>query len=90
MGKRLTESQGPPGDPREASTSSLPISLLALPFPPGSLGGYTGVFLGCSFVTFMELLVYIGLVVAVWVKDLRNWLCGEVHPTAKERAGSAD
>ncbi|KAK8384611.1 hypothetical protein O3P69_014287 [Scylla paramamosain] len=55
-----------------------------------SLGGYTGVFLGCSFVTFMELLVYIGLVVAVWVKDLRNWLRGEVHPAAKERAGSAD
>ncbi|KAG0729312.1 hypothetical protein GWK47_030615 [Chionoecetes opilio] len=55
-----------------------------------ALGGYTGVFLGCSFVTFMELLVYIGLVTAVWVKDLRFWLRGEVHPTAKDTPDATD
>ena len=55
----------------------------------GSLGGYTGVFLGCSFITFMEFLVYFGLVVAVWVNDVRTWLRGEVYPIDKDPAAAA-
>lgn len=38
----------------------------------GTLGGYTGLLLGCSIVTFLEIFVYIGLIAAVLFKDCRE------------------
>ncbi|XP_071531274.1 uncharacterized protein [Panulirus ornatus] len=45
-----------------------------------TLGGYTGVFLGCSFVTFIEIFVFLALVLAVLARDIKQKVCGNVRP----------
>ncbi|XP_045124134.1 uncharacterized protein LOC123512043 [Portunus trituberculatus] len=47
-----------------------------------TLGGYTGLLLGCSIVTFFEFFVYIGLIIAVVFKNLRASQ-QTVHPATK-------
>nr|XP_045583314.1 uncharacterized protein LOC123746092 [Procambarus clarkii] len=45
------------------------------------LGGYTGVFLGCSFVTLIELFVFFALIFAVFVRSINMKLCNGIHPS---------
>ncbi|XP_069961154.1 sodium channel protein Nach-like isoform X1 [Cherax quadricarinatus] len=43
------------------------------------LGGYTGVFLGCSFITFIETFVFFGLILAVFVRKINIKFCNSVR-----------
>ncbi|XP_042233150.1 uncharacterized protein LOC121873572 [Homarus americanus] len=45
------------------------------------LGGYTGVFLGCSFITFIEIFVFLGIFITFFIREVLSRLKTSVKPS---------